>query len=465
MIDLVVANGTVVTPSGVEKADVVVAGERIVGLGTGAERAQASRVIDAEGRIVLPGGVDVHTHFLIGFMGQRSVYDFEKGTQAALRGGTTTSVDFALHRRGRGLLDGVKHRRVQADRHVATDYGLHLIVTDVNAATLAELPRVLDAGVTTIKCYMVYESEQLKVDDGALLDLMGAAGPLGMMVGLHAENAGIIDRRIAAAVRAGEIAPRFHALTRPPVAEAEAVARALVLAEDAGCASYIFHLSVGRGVDLIARARRRGVRAFGETCSHYLALDKRAYERADAHLYVMSPPLRTPADQEALWAGLRSGTLATVASDDASYSAEMKASGAPSFHTIPNGVPGAEHRLPVLYTLGVAQGRLSLPELAEIFSTRPARLFGMAPQKGAIVAGADADLVVIDPDATKPIVAGDHFGPIGYSPYDGMQLSGWPVLTVRRGVVCADAGRVSASAGDGRFLHRSLPDTSITPGA
>ncbi len=461
MVDLVVAGGTVVTPTGVERADVVVDGERIVGLDAGRERAGARRVIDADGRIVLPGGVDVHTHFLIGFMGQRSVYDFTSGTQAALRGGTTTVVDFALQRRGRGLMDGLKHRRVQADRRVATDYGLHLIVTDVNAATLAELPRVVEAGVTSIKCYMVYEQEQLRVSDGALLDLMAAAGRLGMIVGVHAENADVIDRRAAAALAAGEVAPRHHAATRPPVSEAEAISRALLFAEDAGCAAYVFHLALGAGVDAIARARARGVRAFAETCTHYLALDRSAYERPDASLYVMSPPLRTADDQRLLWAGLRDATLAGVASDDASYSAAMKRSVDASFDKIPNGVPGVEHRLPVLYTLGVAQGRLSLADLAEVFSTRPASLFGLAPRKGAIVAGADADLVVIDPQASRPVRADDQFGPLGYSPYEGMELSGWPVATVRRGAVCAEAGTVTAAEGDGRFLERTLPDTTL----
>ena len=461
MVDLVVTNGSVVTPDGVLEADVVVEGERIVGLDGGGARAGARRVVDARGKVVLPGGVDVHTHFLIGFMGQRSVYDFTTGTQAALRGGTTTIVDFALQRRGRSFIDGIKHRRVQSERHVATDYGLHLIVTDVNEATLAELPRVIDAGVTSIKCYMVYESEQLEVKDAALLDLMGAAGKLGLIVGVHAENAGIIDRRIAAAVAAGQTAPKHHALTRPAIAEIEAISRALLLAEDARCPTYVYHMATGRGVSLITAARERGVLAFGETCPHYLALDDSAYERPDGHLYVMSPPLRRPEDQQLLWQGLRDGVLSAVASDDASYTASMKAS-ADSFQSIANGVPGTEHRLPLLYTLGVAQGRLTLQQLAEVFATGPARRFGLAPRKGAIAVGADADMVVVDPAESRTMTAAENFGEIGYTPYEGLRLSGWPVTTIRRGAICAESGRVLAGPGDGRYLQRGLPDTTIS---
>jgi dihydropyrimidinase len=281
-----------------------------------------------------------------------------------------------------------------------------------------------------------------------------------MMVGVHAENAGIIDRVVARAMAAGDKAPRFHAVTRPGIAEAEAISRALMLAEDAGCPAYVFHMSAGRGVGLIAEARARGAKAFGETCPHYLALDAGAYDRPDGHVYVMSPPLRSPADQSELWRGLADGTLAAVASDDASYSAAMKASAA-SFQGVANGVPGAEHRLPVLYTLGVAGQRLTLPRLADVFATGPARLFGLTPAKGAIAVGADADLVIVDPDETRTMSAAANFGDIGYTPYEGMKLCGWPVATIRRGAVCVERGRVLAAPGDGRYVKRSLPDTSL----
>jgi dihydropyrimidinase len=450
-IDLVLARGLVAGPDAI--ADVLVSGGRITDIvDPGAGR--GARVIDAAGRIVLPGGVDAHVHFLIGFMGQRSVYDFASGTIAALRGGTTTVIDFALQRRGRSLMDGLQHRRVQADRHVATDYGLHLIATDINPATLAEVPALVAAGVSSFKVYTVYEKEQLKVEDGPLHALMGALGRAGGMLGLHAENASLIDYAIALHLAVGETAPRFHAISRPALAETEAVQRGLLLAEDAGCPLHIFHLNSAPALDLIEAAQRRGQPVSAETCTHYLALTDAVYDRPDGHLFVMSPPLRDAAHQQRLWQGVASGALAAVTSDDASYSAEAKALGCESFDRIANGVPGVEARLPLLYTLGVASGRLSLRQFAEVWSGGPARLFGLAPEKGRIAIGADADLVVIDPQTRRRIGVQSHHCAIGYTPYDGMELTGWPLLTIRRGEVAVEDGNFLGRPGQGRFLRR-----------
>jgi dihydropyrimidinase len=455
-IDLVVARGNVARPEGAAEADVLIADGRIVDV-VDPGQGRGARVIDAKDKLVLPGGIDAHVHFLIGFMGQRSVYDFFGGTVAALRGGVTTVIDFALQRRGRSLMDGLKHRRVQADRHVATDYGLHLISTDVSAAVLAEVPAVVGAGATSFKVYTVYEKEQLKVEDGPLFDLMTALGKAGGVMGLHAENASIIDREIAKRLAAGETAPRYHALTRPALAETEAVRRGLTLAEAAGCPLHIFHLNSGPGLDSVSAARAKGQNASAETCTHYLALTAEVYDREDGHLYVMSPPLRDAPTQERMWQGLAKGELCAVTSDDASYSAEAKALGRESFDRIANGVPGVEARLPLLYTLGVAQERLTLPQFLEQWSAGPARRFGLSPSKGSIAAGADADLVLVDTQARRPMNAASHSGPIGYSPFEGMQLTGWPELTLRRGVVAVEDGKFLGKAGDGRFLVRGKP--------
>ena len=462
-VDLVVAGGIVVQPGGAAPGDVVVVGECIVDVAAPGRAPSATRVIDAGGKIVLPGGVDVHTHFLIGFMRQRSVYDFYTGSIAALRGGTTTFIDFALQRRGRSMLDGVKHRRVQADRHVVCDYGLHLIATDINDSSLAELPELVEAGVTTLKVYMIYEKEQLRVDDGPLLELMKGAARCGMMVGLHAENASIIDYATERCLAANQTAPRFHASSHPAIAEREAISRALILAEAAGAAVYIFHMSIGAGVELIAAARARGVRAFAETCTHYLALLDDKYDREDASLYVMSPPLRRAVDRDRLWEGLRDGLVAGVTSDDASYSAEAKREHEASFDAIPNGIPGVEVRLSVLYTLGVAAARLNLVQLAEICSGAPARLFGLSPQKGSIRGGADADMVILDPERRVRLSAASNYGPIGYSPYEGLEVTGIPLVTIRRGEVLVESGQFLGREGSGRFLHRQLPDTVPGP--
>lgn len=451
--ELVLARGIVVRPDGVDLADLLIADGKILdivepGAGRGAQ------IIDAADRIVLPGGVDAHVHFLIGFMGQRSVYDFHSGTVAALRGGNTTVIDFALQRRGRSMMDGLKHRRVQADRHVACDYGLHLIATDISPATLAEVPALVASGASSFKVYTVYEKEQLKVEDGPLHDLMRALGRAGGMLGLHAENASLIDHAITRHLAAGETSPRFHALSRPALAETEAVARGLLLAEDARCPLHIFHLNSGPALALIEAVQARGVPASAETCTHYLALTADSYDREDGHLFVMSPPLRDATHQARMWDGVARGSVAAVTSDDASYSAAAKALGAESFERIANGVPGVEARLPVLYTLGVAQGRLTLMQFARAWSGGPARLFGLAPQKGSIARGADADLVVLDPHTRRRMNAESHYGAIGYNPFDGMELTGWPVLTLRRGEVAVRDGVYLGKAGQGRFLLR-----------
>jgi dihydropyrimidinase len=459
---LAICGATVVTPEGAEVASVVVEGETIVDILPGKTTPNADHVIDATGKIVLPGGVDAHTHFLIGFMGQRSVYDFFEGSVAALRGGTTSFVDFALQRRGRSMMDGLKHRRVQADGHTAADYGLHLIVTDVNSSTLAEIPELIKAGMTTFKAYMVYETEQLRVPDGPLIELMEAAGKAGMMVGLHAENSSIIDHLTKQALEAGHKSPPYHALTRPPISEHEAIVRALTLAESADVAVHIFHMSLGSGVDAIAAARACGVKAFSETCTHYLALTDDKYAGSEPWLYVMSPPLRKADDQDRLWEGLRQGLVSTVTSDDASYSRAAKEMNKDSFDTIANGCPGVEMRLPLLYTLGVEAGRLTLPELAEIFATRPARLFGLAPRKGAIQPGADADIVIIDPEQRTRLSAKSNYGPIGYTPFEGIEVCGLPCQTIRRGEIVVDNGAFMGQEGDGRYIHRSLPDTTFS---
>ena len=410
---------------------------------------------------MLPGGIDVHTHFLVGFMGQRSVHDFYTGSIAALRGGTTTVIDFALQRRGHTIMDGIKHRRVQADRAVALDYGLHLIVTDVNARSLSELPKAVEAGVTSMKVYMVYEKEQLMVPDGALRALMDAAARVGMMVGVHAENDRIIDFEIARRLAAGDRAPKFHALTRPAIVETEAVGRAIMFAEEASASLYVVHLAAGDAVDIIRQARARGVRAFGETCPHYLALTDAKYEEPDGFLYVMSPPLRTKVDQDLLWGGLKEGVLQAVGSDDATWSRAAKELGAASFETIANGVPGVETRLPVTYTFGVAAGRLTLREFVNVWSEGPARLFGLSPRKGRIAPGSDADLVVIDPERRARLSAASNANDLGYSPFEGIEVTGLPTATVYRGRVAVKDGRFLGGEGQGRFVARALPDTRL----
>ncbi|MGE4324704.1 MAG: dihydropyrimidinase [Pseudodonghicola sp.] len=459
MTDLVIANGTVVLPEGTTTADILIEGEKIKaivdpGTGTG------DRVIDAKGKIVLPGGVDPHVHLLVGFMGQRSVYDFESGGIAALRGGTTSIVDFALQRRGKSMLAGLAHRRKQADPVVTVDYGLHLIATDVNEETLRELAGLRAAGVSSLKVYTVYEEDGLKLEDGQLYRLMQQAAKDDLMIVLHAENAGIVENLRAEAIAKGHTEPRWHALTRPPISEIEAVSRAILFSEDTGCGVHILHLVAKGALPLVEAARKRGLKITAETCTHYLALTDEALEREDGHNFILSPPLRDADNQAALWQALAGSVLSAVTSDEVSYSAAAKALGLPSFADVANGAPGIEIRLPMLYTLGVDQGRISLDQFARLTSTWPADIFGIGDRKGRIAPGYDADIAILNPERRQVISPDSDYGDIGYNPYSGIEVTGMIDTTVLRGRVVVEDGEFLGEAGQGRFLERG---TSVRP--
>lgn len=453
MSDLVIAGGLVALPEGAARADVVIDGERIVDIvdpGSG----RGDTVMDAAGGIVLPGGVDPHVHLMVGFMGQRSVYDFESGGIAALRGGTTSVVDFALQRRGGSMLKGFRHRRRQADPIVTVDYGLHQIVTDVNDESLAELAVLRAEGVASLKVYTVYEEDGLKLGDGQLYRLMRQAAQDDLMIVLHAENAGIVEDLRADAVARGHQAPIWHARTRPPIVEIEAISRAIHFTRDTGCGMHIFHVAAAGALPLIDAARREGLPLTAETCTHFLALTDEMLTRGDGHNFILSPPLRDAANQAQLWQGLASGVLSMVTSDEVSYSAAAKALGLPSFANVANGCPGVEARLPVLYTLGVDQGRLDLDHFARLTATWPAEIFGMGRTKGRIAPGYDADIAVIDPERRQVISPESDHGDIGYNPYSGIEVTGLVETTILRGTPVVDRGRFLGRAGQGRFLRR-----------
>lgn len=454
---LIVTGGKVVTPEGARHLDVLVEGETIAALMPPGEASRAhpgAEVVDAAGRLVIPGGVDPHVHLLVGFMGQRSVYDFGSGGIAALRGGTTAIVDFALQRRGGSMLKGLAHRRRQAEANVTLDYGLHLIATDVSAATLAEIPALRAQGVTTFKVYTVYEEEGLKLEDGQLYALMQAAARNDMSIVLHAENAGIVERLRAEAVAAGHTEPRWHALTRPPIVEIEAVGRAIAFSRATGCGVHILHLVAADAIALVEAARAEGLPVTAETCTHYLALTDEALERDNGYEYILSPPLRDRANQDRLWQGLARKGLQLVASDEVSYSAEAKALGLPSFADVANGITGIEARLPVLFTLGVDQGRIGLQRFVELFSTWPAEIFGFAG-KGRIAPGYDADLAIVDPVTRRTMSPSSDYGDIGYNPYSGMELTGFATATIYRGKVVVRDGVFLGQEGQGRFVARA----------
>lgn len=450
-----IANGTLVTAEGATRADVLTEDERIVAVGPGAE-APADRVLDASGQLVLPGGIDAHTHLDMPLAeGIRSADDFESGTIAAAVGGTTTIVDYATQEPGGSLERALDAWQARAAGRAVIDYGFHMSVCDLRSDTLDELDVLARGGVPSFKLFMAYPG-RLMLDDGAIFRVLLRARDNGGLVCLHAENGAVIEVLVERALAAGATAPREHARTRPARAEAEAVQRGLALAEIAGAPLLIVHLSSAEALEEIERAQARGVAAWAETCPQYLLLDAERYDEpgfAGAR-FVMSPPLRTRAAQEALWRGLARGTIATVATDHCPFRLADKARGASDFSRIPNGAPGIETRLSLLWDAGVRGGRISPSRFVELVSTAPARLFGLHPRKGAIVPGADADLLIWDPERTLTLSAATHRSRADYSLYEGRTVTGAPSIVLARGRVVAEQGRFVGRTGAGRFLPR-----------
>jgi dihydropyrimidinase len=452
----IITNGTVVSAEGECRADVLVDAGKIVALGLDLP-SDGAQVIDASGAYVMPGGIDVHTHFEMPFGGTVSCESFETGTRAAAVGGTTTIVDFAMQAQGESLMKTYQDWREKADGDVVVDYGLHVAITDLNDKTLAEIPRLVDEGVTSLKLFMAYKGS-IMIDDGTLLQVLKKAHESGALAMVHAENGDIIDVLVREHIAAGKTAPRYHLSSRPPEAEGEATGRAIIMAQIAGAPIYIVHVSCAKALDEVRAARDRGQSVYGETCPQYLALstdnfDVPGFEGAK---FVCSPPLRDKSNWPTLWAGLRTGDLATVASDHAAfnYKGQKELGLAEGFHKIPNGGPGVEHRLFILHTLGVGGGEISMPKLVEVFSSAPARLFGLYPQKGVIAPGSDADVVVFDPAVDWVISAATQMQNIDYTPYEGMLVKGAVRTVLSKGEVVVSEGRWVGKDGTGRYLKR-----------
>jgi dihydropyrimidinase len=449
----IITNGTIVNSEGEYRADVLVDGGRIMAVGLDLPHDDA-QVIDASGAYVIPGGIDVHTHFEMPFGGTIACESFETGTKAAAVGGTTMVVDFALQVPGDSLMKTYRDWREKADGNVVVDYGLHMAVTDLTAETMAEIPRLVDEGVTSLKLFMAYKGS-IMVDDATLLQTLEKGHECGALVCVHAENGDVIDVLVKQHLAAGKTAPRYHLTTRPPEAESEATRRAIMIAAIADAPIYIVHVSCAAALDEIRTARDKGQVVYGETCPQYLALstdnfDVPGFEGAK---FICSPPLRDRSNWPELWAGLRTGDLATVASDHAAFNYKgQKELGLEGFQKVPNGCPGVEHRLFILHTLGVKGGEISMPKLVDVFSSAPARLFGLYPQKGVIAPGSDADVVVFDPSVDGVISAATQVQNIDYTPYEGMPIKGAVRTVLSKGEVVVSAGRWVGKEGAGRYV-------------
>jgi dihydropyrimidinase len=456
-----VRNGRIVTASESYEADLFVDGGRIALVGQGLS-VPADTVVDASGCLVLPGGVDVHTHLDMPAGEIRSSDDFETGTRAAAFGGTTTVVDFATPEPGQSLGSALETWKGKAEGKAAVDYGFHMAVREVGESTLGEMGRLVrEEGVTSFKLYLAYPGV-LQVDDGSFFRALLAARECGALTLVHAENGGAIDVLVERALARGDTAARHHALTRPPEAEAEATARAIALATMAGAPLYVVHLSCAAALAHVVAARDRGLPVLAETCPQYLFLSVAEYDRPgpEAARYVISPPLREVADQQALWRGLAGGDLQVVATDHCPFTTSDKERGRLDFSKIPSGAPGIETRMTLLWDGGVRAGRIDPRRFVEVTATAPARIFGLWPRKGTIAVGSDADLVVWDPEREATLSAQTLHMRVDYNPYEGRVVRGGPVVVLSRGEVIVDHGEWKGRPGRGEFVKRRAREGS-----
>jgi len=443
MIDLLIRGGRVTTPAGTYLADVAVCGQQIAAVGQ--VEGPARRTIEAQGLLVLPGLVDAHVHMRCSAWNAVSPNDFYRGTVAAALGGVTTLIDFATQTRGRPMMEAVEALRSQA----------------ATPATLEEIERLVDYGIPSFKMFMTYRSHNLMLEDDQILRVCRRVAECGGLPGVHAENAAIGDFNYARFEVQELREARYHALAKPDYVEAEAIQRALFLARVAGAPLYIYHLSTAMGVELVRRARQAGQPVLAETCTHYLTLTRALLERPDGVNWICSPPLRDEADQEALWAALADGTVAVVSTDEAGFDAadKARAAGGP-LDRIPNGLPGVEVRLPVMFTRGVQKGRLSLEQFVTLNCTHPARIFGLYPRKGTIAPGSDADLILIDPQRRVTLTTESQHMPSDWCAYEGMDVTGYPAYTVARGEVIVDDYRFCGGRGRGTFVPGRIDERS-----
>jgi dihydropyrimidinase len=453
-----IKNGRVVTAVDDYFGDILVEGEFITLIGKSLD-ISADKVIDAKDKLVIPGGIDAHTHLDMPFGGTTSADDFRTGTLAAAHGGTTTIIDFAIQAKGTSIVDALDTWHKKADGKASIDYAFHMIVTDLSGKEhLDEMKQLIDReGVTSFKLFMAYPGVLLS-DDATIFRAMKLAGSRGGLVCMHAENGVVINEIISHALAEGNRAPKFHALTRPTKAEAEGVNRSIALAEMAESPVYIVHLSCYDALKKVKEARDAGIPAFAETCPQYLFLDYSHYEKEnfEGAKYVMTPPLREKWNQDELWTGLRMNDLQVVSTDHCPFCfKEQKELGRDDFSKIPNGGPGVENRMSLIYNGGVVQGRISLNRFVEITSTSAAKIFGLFPRKGTIAVGSDADIVIFDPKKKMTISAKTHHMNVDYNCYEGMEVTGVAETVMSRGKLVVESGKYVGKAGEGQFLKRS----------
>ena len=465
-----ITGGRIITAADDYVGDIFVDNEHIALIGESLD-VEADRVIDAEGQYVLPGGVDVHTHMDTFFGGTTTADNHYEGTVSGAFGGTTTIVDFAVQSPGETFMEGLGlwHKKLETNKPVI-DVGFHLIVTDLKSGgSLADLAKLPDEGVTSYKLFMAYKGTPFHVDDETLFKTMQVASQNGCRVMVHAENGDAIDVLVKEALAAGNTAPKYHSLTRPPETEGEATNRAIQLAHIAGCPVYIVHVSCEDAIEPIERAREKGWDVVGETCTQYLwvdfsKIDQPGFEGAK---YVYTPPPRDRHHVEACWEAIVTDKLSVVSTDHApfNFKGQKDMGGTDDFSKIPNGPPGIEERLKILHTYGVGAGRFDLNRMVQLFATNPAKLFGLYPRKGTIAVGSDADLVLFDPDKKETISVATHHSTCDYNLFEGTEVTGVPRTLMVRGQLVVDDGELVGKPGTGKFIKRARVGEKLLPTA
>ncbi|MDB5250493.1 MAG: phenylhydantoinase [Segetibacter sp.] len=451
-----IKNGRIITASDDYVADILIEGETIKTIGRNLPlQVDTTTFIDATGLLVFPGGIDPHVHLEMPFMGTFSSDTYETGTRAALFGGTTTVIDFILQKQGNSLRSALEEWSSRAKGNAVGDYSFHMAVTDFNAGTKAEIKEMIEEGITSFKTFMAYKGA-LMIDDRQMIGLMDEVKQLGGLVTVHATNGDMIDYLVEKNRAEGNFSPLYHYLSQPEVTEAEASERFADMINYTGCPGYIVHLTCEGALNAVRNATRRNQKVFVETCIQYLLLDASLYEKDfDGAKWVMSPPLREKKDQSTLWAGINQGLVQVVGTDHCPFTWEQKLMGKEDFSKIPNGHPAIEHRMELLFSEGVKNGKISLQKYVEVTSTNAAKIFGMFPKKGTIAIGSDADLVLFNPDQKHTISANTHHMNTDYSAYEGWEVTGKVKTVLLRGEVVIDNNECLVHKGYGQFIKRN----------
>ncbi|WP_291130101.1 dihydropyrimidinase [Flavobacterium sp. UBA7682] len=460
-MSILIKNGRIITATDDYVADIFIEGETISAIGKNFN-VQADEVIDASGKLVMPGGIDPHVHLDMPFMGTYSSDNYETGTRAALYGGTTTVIDFILQTQGKSLQSALQEWKGRSDNNAVGDYSFHMAVTDFNDETKKEIQHFIEVeGITSFKTFMAYKGA-LMIDDRQMVGLMQEVKKHGGLINVHATNGDMIDFLIAKHKSEGKLSPLYHYLSQPEVTEAEASSRFADMADYTGCPGYIVHLTCEGALNAVRFATRRNQHVFVETCIQYLILDASLYEQNfEGAKWVMSPPLREKKDQETLWAGLNQGLVNVVATDHCPFMWEQKLMGKDDFSKIPNGHPAIENRMELLFSEGVNKGRITLNKYVEVASTNAAKIFGMFPKKGTIAIGSDADIVLFDAHEKHTLSAKTHHMNVDYSGYEGWELTGKVKTVLLRGKVVIDNNECKVQKGYGQFVKRNKVDGKI----